>query len=79
MKWEYRTHTSTGRKKTPPEMADQMYARFKYTCKCGTKTIIPNQEDKKICRGCGHWVYRDPKQEFKERLEGELKKWKKKQ
>lgn len=28
------------------------------TCKCGIRTYLI-QADRTICRGCGHWVYRN--------------------
>lgn len=47
--------------------------KYKVLCKCGTKTIIINT-DKTICRGCGHWVYRNKQIEFKEKMKEILKK-----
>lgn len=56
------------------ERNSKIYAKFKVQCKCGTKTIMPMYVDKLICRGCGNYVYRDKKQEFKDNLLKELKK-----
>lgn len=42
-------------------------SKYKVQCKCGTKTIM-NAADRTICRGCGHWIYRNKKLEFKEKM-----------
>lgn len=63
-------YTTTGRKKTKAELADAIYAQFRYRCPhCGRNVYIPNKEDKKLCKNCGYYVWRDKKVEFKERLE----------
>lgn len=46
--------------------------KYKVTCKCGTKTIMVDA-DKTICRGCGNYIYRNKKIEFKEKLNNELR------
>jgi len=48
-------------------------SKYKVLCKCGTKTIIVNT-DKAICRGCGHWVYKNKQIEFKEKMREALNK-----
>ena len=52
------------------------YDSVKVQCKCGTKTVFPYWVDKKVCRGCGHYVYRNKRIEFKERLENARKNYK---
>lgn len=47
--------------------------KYKVKCKCGHKVILINT-DKAICSWCGHYVYKDKKQEFKERLTQCMKK-----
>ena len=42
-------------------------SKYKVQCKCGTKTIIVNT-DRAICRNCKHWLYRNKKIEFKEKM-----------
>lgn len=42
-------------------------SKHKVQCKCGTKTIMTDA-DRTICRGCGHWIYRNKKLEFKEKM-----------
>ena len=42
-------------------------SKYKIQCKCGTKTIIVNT-DRTICRGCGMWLYKNKKLEFKEKM-----------
>lgn len=49
------------------------YDKVKVICKCGTKTIFPYWVDKKICRGCRNYVYRNKKIEFKEKLKNARK------
>jgi len=44
-----------------------MYAKNRYSCKCGHRVLILNK-DKKICSWCGRYVYKDKKQEFKDKL-----------
>lgn len=48
-----------------------MHSGYQVQCKCGTKTIMTNA-DKTICRGCGHWVYKNKKAEFKNKLKENL-------
>lgn len=43
-------------------------AKFKVTCKCGTKTIMIDKE-RDTCRGCGHWIYKNKLIEFKYKME----------
>ena len=45
--------------------------KFQVKCKCGTKTVMVNA-DKTICRGCGHWLYRNKQIEFRERLKEKM-------
>ena len=45
-----------------------------YACKCGHRMVIPANVDKLICKWCGNWVYRNKKDEFKDKLGKELKK-----
>ena len=49
------------------------YDKVKYTCKCGHRVIIPKWVDKNLCDWCNRYVYKDKKQEFKERLEEEIR------
>lgn len=49
------------------------YAKVKVQCKCGHKTVIPFRVDKQICRWCGHYVFRDKKEEFKYRMKEKMK------
>lgn len=51
--------------------------KHKYKCKnCGHRKFIPRKLKKDICDRCGFWVYKDAKDEFKERLVEERRKWK---
>lgn len=44
------------------------YNKVKYPCKCGRRVVIPYWADKTLCSWCHRYVYKDKKQEFKERL-----------
>ncbi|MBO5138710.1 MAG: hypothetical protein J6B89_03610 [Bacilli bacterium] len=44
------------------------YDEIKFKCKCGHRTVIPRWVEKQICSWCGHWVYRNKKTEFKDKL-----------
>lgn len=46
-------------------------SKYKVKCKCGTKTVMVNVE-KTICRGCGHWLYKNKKIEFIEKMKEQL-------
>lgn len=52
---------------------EEVRSQLKVQCKCGTKTIIPMFMDRLICRNCGHWVYRDKKKEFQDKMREILK------
>ena len=56
------------------ERVSNEYERIKYSCKCGHKVVIPFFAKRNLCSWCGHWVYRDKKDEFKDRLTSQLKK-----
>ena len=43
-----------------------------YKCKCGHSVLIRRNENKSICGWCNRTVYRNPKEEFKDRLETKL-------
>ena len=66
-------YTTTGRRKTKAELQDAYYAQFRYKCPhCGTNVYI-GKEDKRLCRTCHNYVWKDKKVEFKERLENARK------
>lgn len=52
------------------------YNKVKYLCKCGRRVVIPHWADKTLCSWCHRYVYKDKKQEFKERLEHARKSYK---
>ena len=39
-----------------------------YTCKCGHRIVITNKTKKAICSYCYRTVYKNPRDEFKDRL-----------
>lgn len=50
------------------------YDKVKYICNCGHRVIIPSWVDKQLCDWCGNYVFKDKKEEFKYRMEQEIKK-----
>ena len=51
-----------------------MYDTGKYICKCGHRVIIPFDKDKKLCRWCGRYVFKNKKDEFVYKLKEKIKK-----
>lgn len=47
--------------------------KFMYMCPCGHKTMIRYDEIKALCSWCGNYVYKNKKEEFKDRMRGKLK------
>lgn len=47
---------------------------FTYTCKCGHRVVMNNQQKRILCTWCNHYVYRDKKDEFMERVSNLCKK-----
>lgn len=48
--------------------------KFKVACKCGHKVMIPYNKGSKVCGWCGHKVYKNGFEKFKERLLKEMRK-----
>ena len=48
--------------------------KLKHKCKCGHTMIIPLFKDKIICSHCGHYVYKTKLDEFKNKLQIQLRK-----
>lgn len=42
--------------------------KHKYYCSCGHSVIIPYFQDRKLCSWCKHWVYKDDKRFFKDKM-----------
>lgn len=42
--------------------------KYKVKCKCGHSILIQPVLEKKLCKCCGHYVYREQKVEFKDML-----------
>lgn len=40
----------------------------KYCSHCGHSILFQSRTNKIICKWCGHWVYNNKKDEFKDRL-----------
>lgn len=60
-------------KRDPYEILENNRNKHKVTCSCGTKTILYNV-DRKICRGCHHYVFKNKEAEFKFRLKEKMMK-----
>ena len=50
--------------------------KYKVYCKCGHSIIFTPtaKTNKTICSHCGHYIYKDEKDKFKELMKRELKK-----
>lgn len=52
---------------------DKVIEHNRYYCHCGhSVTILPN-ESKVFCTYCGHWVFKNKKEEFMYRLKETMK------
>ena len=49
------------------------YDKVKIKCKCGHRVVVPMWVDKKICSWCGKYVYRNKKEEFKDKVKQKIK------
>lgn len=63
--------------KTAVELIEEDTSKYKVVCSCGTKTVMVNA-DRTICRGCGHWLYRNKQIEFKYKMKDLISKGNKK-
>ena len=52
---------------------EEIYSH-KRQCSCGHKVFIHPKRSKALCSWCGHYVYKDKKEEFKNKLLGEIRK-----
>ena len=50
------------------EKEDHVFAEYKVKCKCSHVVIMPYRHKRVLCDFCGSWIYRDKKDEFKDRL-----------
>lgn len=48
--------------------------KVKHICKCGHRVIIPKQVDKVLCDWCNNFVFKKKSDEFKYRINEQLKK-----
>lgn len=42
----------------------------KVRCKCGHTVEFWAKKNKLLCHGCNHWVYKNKKEEFKDKFKG---------
>ena len=47
-------------------------SNYKYTCKCGHVVVMLRGTDKVLCTWCHHYVYKNKKDEFKDRMRSVL-------
>lgn len=60
-----------------PEKYKKAIQSISYKCKkCGHNAVIPKFVKKQICSWCGHYVYSDAKEEFKDKFKIESRKLK---
>lgn len=51
------------------QILQEIQAGVKKKCKnCGCSRLLGDQ-DKVICKGCGHWIFKDDETEFKYRMQ----------
>lgn len=53
--------------------AFKVYSNNRYYCNCGHSVVIFPKENKILCTHCGHWVFKNKKDEFKYRLKELIK------
>lgn len=54
--------------------SSEVYSQNKYPCKhCGHKQLIPKIMEKNLCDWCGFWVFKNEKDEFKYRMDEQIK------
>lgn len=56
------------------ERMTEEYDKVKYRCKCGHRVIITSKQDKNLCDWCGHWVFKNKKDEFMFRVKEKIRK-----
>ena len=63
-------------KRTKQEMDRMVEFNFNntYKCSCGHSVVIYPTRTRKLCTWCKHYVYRDKKDEFKDKFKTELRK-----
>ena len=47
---------------------DKVIENNRYYCKCGHSVVILPKEEKTFCTYCGHYVFKNKKDEFKYRI-----------
>lgn len=52
---------------------DRVVETNRYKCKCGHTVVILPKETKTFCTYCGHYVFKNKKEEFKYRIKERLK------
>lgn len=58
------------------QKAEDERAKYKRYCKCGHSIIFTpsSKTNKTICSWCGHWIYKNDFEEFKDKLNKNIKK-----
>lgn len=61
------------RKKTKEEKRYDVVTDNTIICKCGHSVFVPHYVRRRLCDWCNRWVYRDKKEEFKDKMQSELR------
>lgn len=52
---------------------DKVYEKNRYYCSCGHSVFIPPTSTRTFCTYCGHWIFKNKRDEFKYRLKEKLR------
>ena len=52
---------------------DRFWETTRYYCKCGHSVNILPKNKRTFCTYCGHWVFKDKREEFKYRLKEKMR------
>lgn len=47
--------------------------KVKHRCNCGHRVIVPESKNKEICNWCGHYVFKDKREEFRYRVKEKIR------
>lgn len=61
------------RKKTKEERLARVITDNKVECVCGHMVFVPQYAKRVLCTWCNRFVYKDKKEEFKDKIQSELR------